>query len=113
VRSRIRAATNAVFRRVRTVPSSGGVLEPVSAFSGTPLSGSSPLSVVFTDSSTNSPTSWLWEKNDGGGWVDFDGTPDAQNPTEDFDAGTWSVRLTASNAGGTDVEEKTDYVEVT
>jgi hypothetical protein len=86
---------------------------PVAAFSGTPLSGTAPLSVVFTDSSTNTPTSWLWEKNSGSGWVNFAGTPTVQNPTESFAAGTWSVRLTATNAGGSDPEEKTNYVVVT
>ena len=87
-----------------------GVTAPVAAFSGTPLSGSSPLSVVFTDASTNTPTSWLWEKNSGSGWVNFAGTPTAQNPTESFASGTWSVRLTATNAGGSDAEEKTNYI---
>lgn len=73
-------------------------LEPVAEFSGTPLTGCAPLSVAFTDESTNTPTAWLWEKNDGSGWVNFSGTPTAQNPTEDFAAGTWDVRLTATNA---------------
>lgn len=83
---------------------------PVAAFSGTPLSGAPPLAVTFTDASTNSPTSWSWEKNDGGGWVPFAGTPAAQNPVENFAAGTWSVRLTATNAFGSDDETKAGYV---
>ena len=33
---------------------------PVANFSGTPTSGTAPLAVTFTDSSTNSPTSWSW-----------------------------------------------------
>lgn len=86
------------------------VAPPVAAFSGTPLSGAAPLSVPFTDASTNTPTEWDWEKNDGSGWVPFDGDPTAQNPTEIFGEGTWSVRLTATNAGGSDGETKTDYV---
>ncbi len=91
-----------------------GIGEPVSApvadFTGTPLTGTAPLSVAFTDASTNTPTSWLWEKNDGSGWVNFAGTPTAQNPTESFAAGTWSVRLTATNVGGSDTKTRTDYV---
>lgn len=83
---------------------------PVAAFSGTPLSGDAPLSVVFTDTSTNVPTSWHWEKNDGEGWIDFDGTPTGQSPTEEFAAGTWDVRLTATNMGGSDTHTETDYV---
>lgn len=86
---------------------------PVASFTGTPTSGDPPLSVTFTDTSTGSPTSWLWEKSDDGvTWVPFDGTPTVQNPTEDFDAGTWSVRLTATNANGSDTATETDYIDV-
>lgn len=86
---------------------------PVAAFSGTPLSGTAPLSVAFTDASTNTPTSWLWQKNDGSGYVNFDSGATSQNPTEAFAAGTWDVKLTATNAGGSDAEEKLDYVTAT
>lgn len=66
--------------------------------------------VHFSDRSSWAPTSWHWEKNSGSGWVDFAGTPTAQNPTETLAAGTWSVRLTATNATGSSVQTKTDYV---
>ena len=84
---------------------------PVAAFSGTPLSGAAPLSVAFTDASTNTPTSWLWERtSDGSTWSTFS---TSQNPTASFSAGTWGVRLTATNAGGSDGETKLAYVVVT
>jgi PKD repeat protein len=67
--------------------------------------------VTFTDLSGYAPTSWSWEKNDGGGWVAFDDEPTEQHPTETFAEGTWSIRLTATNAEGSDDEEKTDYIE--
>lgn len=86
------------------------VIAPVAAFSGTPTSGEAPLESTFTDASTNTPTSWHWEKDDGNGWVDFDGDPTAQNPTEEFAEGVWDVRLTATNAGGSDDETKLDYI---
>lgn len=86
--------------------------KPTAAFSGTPLVGSDPTDVVFTDESLNTPTSWHWEKNDGGGWVDFAGTPTVQNPTESFALGTWSVRLTATNAFGSDTHTETDYIVI-
>jgi hypothetical protein len=57
---------------------------PVADFTGTPLTITSGQTVTFTDASTNTPTSWLYEKNDGSGWVNFSGTPTAQNPTETF-----------------------------
>ena len=67
---------------------------PVANFSGTPTSGNAPLNVSFTDSSTNSPTSWSWTFGDGG-------SSTAQNPSHTYSAaGTYSVSLTATNSGG-------------
>lgn len=84
---------------------------PVAAFSGTPLSGDAPLTVAFTDESTGVITGYLWEKKESAGsWMDFEGTPTAQNPTEDFDAGEWDVRLTVTGPGGSDSETKLAYV---
>jgi PKD repeat protein len=54
------------------------------------------LMVAFTDTSTNSPTSWAWDFGDGG-------TSEEQNPTYTYAAtGTYTVGLTATNAGGAD-----------
>lgn len=105
-------ATNAGGSTAATSTATGTVLPaaPVADFSGTPTSGTSPLSVVFTDLSTNTPTSWLWEKNSGSGWVNFSGTPTAQDPTESFTSGTWSVRLTATNTGGSNTKTRTNYI---
>ena len=82
------------------------VVAPVAAFSGTPLSGEKSVTVVFTDSSTNTPTSWLWDFGD-------DTTSTDQNPSHTYTApGTFTVTLTATNAVGSDDEVKVDYVEV-
>jgi PKD repeat protein len=85
------------------------VSAPGADFSATPLSGTTPLSVTFTDESTGSPTSWLWERNDGSGWATFS---TSENPTESFTTGTWSVRLTATNANGSNTASQTDYIVV-
>ncbi len=80
---------------------------PVAAFSGTPTSGNIPLTVVFTDASTNAPTSWAWDFGDGG-------TSTAQNPSHIYTvAGTYTVTLTATNAYGSDSEVKTGYITAT
>lgn len=85
---------------------------PVAGFTGTPLTGTDPLTVTFTDATLNYVDTRLWEKNDGSGWVPFAGTPAVQNPNEDLVEGTWSIRLTAVNALGSDVKTRTGYVVV-
>ena len=82
---------------------------PVANFEGVPTSGNNPLNVQFTDLSTGNPTSWLWDfKNDGSA------TSTTQNPSYTYpNVGTYTVKLTASNAGGSDAEIKTDYITVT
>jgi hypothetical protein len=80
---------------------------PVADFTGTPTSGARPLSVAFTDLSTNSPTSWDWDFGDGSAH----GT--TQNPTHSYTAaGTYTVVLVATNAGGSNTKTRTGYVTV-
>jgi PKD repeat protein len=68
---------------------------PTGAFTASTTSGTAPLPVQFTDTSTGSPTSWAWTFGDGG-------TSTAQNPSHTFAAaGTYTVTLRATNATGT------------
>ena len=46
-------------------PSRPLLLAPVAEFKAIPLDGIAPLSVAFTDLSTNTPTSWFWSFGDG------------------------------------------------
>ncbi len=85
---------------------------PVADFSADDTTVASGTPVTFTDLSTNTPDEWTWEKNNGSGWVGFDEGTTAQNPVEAFELGTWSIRLTAANAFGTDYEEKMNYITV-
>ena len=81
---------------------------PVANFTASPLSGTEPLSVTFTDTSTGSPYGFQWDfTNDGS----VDST--AQNPTHTYTTnGTYSVKLTVFNVDGTDSEIKTNYITV-
>ncbi len=64
---------------------------PVAAFS---FSGETLGTVDFTDNSTNSPTSWLWDFGDGN-------TSTMQNPQHTYASfGTFNVCLTATNSAG-------------
>jgi PKD repeat protein len=79
---------------------------PVASFSASPTSGKEPLSVSFTDQSTDSPTSWKWNFGDGTTSVE-------QNPDHTFnESGLYSVTLTASNANGSNALTKTSYIAV-
>jgi hypothetical protein len=63
--------------------------------------------VQFTDTSTNTPTEWAWTFGDST-------TSALQNPTKTYSTpGTYTVSLTAGNAGGSDTETKTGLIEVT
>lgn len=79
---------------------------PVADFSGTPTTGTAGLSVDFTDLSTNTPTSWLWDFGDSE-------ISTEQNPTHVYASpGTYTVELTATNGIGSDTETKVDYITV-
>jgi uncharacterized protein (TIGR02145 family) len=69
-------------------------------------SGEAPLTVNFTDLTTDNPTSWQWDFGD-------DGTSTQQNPTHTYNnEGTYTVSLTVTNSYGSDTEEKTDFITV-
>jgi PKD repeat protein len=85
---------------------SGAAVAPVAAFSGTPLSGTAPLLVNFSDLSTGSVTSWSWSFGD-------TTTSIAQNPNHTYTSpGTYTVSLTATGPGGSDGETKVAYIVV-
>lgn len=82
---------------------------PVADFTASAISGNAPLTVTFTDTSLNSPTSWGWDFGQ-------NTYPDStlQNPSKTFSTpGTYTISLTATNAYGSDVETKTSYITVT
>ncbi|MDW5550033.1 PKD domain-containing protein [Methanosarcina sp.] len=80
---------------------------PVAEFWGSPLSGKAPLKVMFTETSKGSPTAWKWDFGDGKSSTE-------KNPTHTYSAaGTYTVKLTATNAAGSNTKIKSNYVKVT
>ncbi|MDD5189190.1 MAG: PKD domain-containing protein, partial [Methanoregula sp.] len=80
---------------------------PVANFTATPTSGTAPLAVTFTDTSENTPTSWAWTFGDGS-------ISTVQHPVHTYtSAGTYSVTLAATNAGGSNSTVKSGYITVT
>jgi len=82
------------------------VTKPVANFTSSVTYGKTPLSVIFTDTSTEMPTGWKWDFGDGS--KSF-----LQNPIHKYsNAGTYNVSLTVKNATGSNTVTKTDYITV-
>ena len=84
---------------------------PVVGFFAVPTGGTAgETAFQFTDTSTNSPTSWLWDFGSTGA----SGNTSLQNPVVYYPAaGTFTVSLAAANAGGTGTPEiKSGYITV-
>ncbi len=82
------------------------VSAPVAQFgSATPIT--CYTRIVFTDSSTNVPTSWSWNFGDGG-------TSAARNPAHNYTApGVYTVILIATNNFGSDTLVRTNFITIT
>lgn len=79
------------------------VFVPVASFTTDVDSGIAPLTIIFTDTSTGTPTSWVWDFMDGV-------TSTLQNPSHIFGVGVYPVKLTVANAYGTSSYIKTIIV---
>lgn len=83
------------------------IAPPVADFSASPTTGNVPLTVVFSDSSTGTPSAWSWGFGDGS-------TSTTRNPTHVYSAaGTYTVSLTVGNTGGQDTKTKTGLISAT
>ena len=86
---------------------------PVASFTGTPLSGTAPLPVTFTDTSTNDPTVWKWSfRNITPGNNTVVAFSTLQDPVMTFGAGNFSIVLNASNSGGFNTSSQVTFVNV-
>lgn len=123
----ILAGTTATFTATLTATNAGGsssisktisvtnppnVLQPPTAsFTATSVSGNSPLVVTFTNTSARA-TSYLWNFGDGT-------TSTAVSPTHTFTNNsngttlTRTVTLTATNAAGSNISTKNNYISIT
>jgi PKD repeat protein len=75
-------------------------------FSASPTRGVAPLTVNFLDLSQGGYNTCSWAFGDGG-------SSDQCNPSHTYTAvGSYTVSLTVSGPGGTDIETKNDFIEV-
>jgi PKD repeat protein len=86
-----------------------GLRIPVPDFTANTTSGTVPLPVSFTDTSTNSPTIWAWRFGD----IGAGNTSALQNPSHTYtQTGRYTVNLTASTGDGNATLIKTNYITV-
>ena len=73
------------------VAEAGEPTAPTASFTATPVTGTAPLTVNFTDTSTGGPTSWAWTFGDGG-------TSTSPSPSHTYNpsVGPWPRTFTAT-----------------
>ena len=90
------------------------VQAPIASFTANTTSGTAPLAVLFTNTSTNTPTAWNWSfrnitpGNNTQVWFST-----VQNPTHTFGVGNYSIVLNASNSGGYNLSTQVTFINVT
>jgi PKD repeat protein len=82
---------------------------PVANFTASTITPPVGGSVIFSDASTNTPTSWSWTFDGGNPSTSTQTNP--QNITY-ATAGQYQVSLTVTNANGTDTKVRTQYINV-
>ena len=92
----------------------GVTTAPVASFTSNTTSGTAPLAVNFTDTSSNTPTAWNWSfrnvtpGNNTQVWFST-----VQSPTHTFDVGNYSIVLNASNSAGFNLSTQVTFINVT
>ncbi len=86
---------------------------PVAHFTANVTSGSAPLAVKFTDTSTGTPTAWNWSFRNVTGNNTQVWFSTLQNPARTFGAGNFSIVLDASNDAGQNVSIQSTFITVT
>jgi PKD repeat protein len=82
-------------------------IAPVASLTASLTNGNAPLTITFMDTSTGSPTAWIWSFGDGT-------YSTVKNPKHTYmTAGSYTIKLTASNEAGTSTNTKTNYIKVT
>jgi PKD repeat protein len=91
-----------------------GNVPPAANFSASNLTPVVGNTITFNDLSDCTPTSWSWSFNPAAPVTFMNGTnSNSQHPQVSFSqTGIYSVTLTATNTSGSDVEEKTNYINV-
>lgn len=91
----------------QNITATAAAVAPVANFSASPTSGTAPLTVQFTDTSTGTVTAWSWDFGDG------TTLSTQQNPSHTYaTTGTYTVKLTTTNSAGSNAKTQKDYITV-
>ena len=85
---------------------------PVASFTKNQTECVEPCAVAFTDSSTNSPTSWSYSATNTTGNNTATIISTFQNPTVVFGIGNHTISLNATNSGGSNISTQNAWVNV-
>lgn len=81
-------------------------IRPLTDFIADTLCGIAPLTIQFSDQSSNTPQTWHWDFGNGA-------VSSEQHPTVVFaEPGIYTVRLIAANVAGQDTLERVNYITV-
>jgi len=86
---------------------------PIASFTTNVTTGTAPTAVLFTDTSTNTPTSWSYSaKNLTPGNNTWFQVSTSQSLALSFGVGNWSLNLTATNSAGSNISTQTTWLNV-
>ena len=85
---------------------------PVAGFTANVTSGTPPLPVLFTDTSTNTPTSWNWSFNNITGNNTEIWWTTVQSPVLTFGIGNFSIKLNATSSMGSNISAQVTFINV-
>ena len=94
------------YSNTATASTTSSATAPVAAFSGSPTTGTAPLTVQFANASTGTVSSYAWNFGDGT-------TSTTQSPSHVYSvAGIYTVSLTVTGSAGSNTKTYTNYVTV-
>jgi PKD repeat protein len=83
---------------------------PAAGFTGSPTTGATPLTAVFTDASTGNITNWIWNFGNG---ISVTNKSDVTVSNTYSSSGSYTVSLTVVGQGVTNTLTRTSYIVVT
>jgi PKD repeat protein len=93
-----------IWADVDSVSAIAQIASPNSSFTAPQTSGTTPFTVSFTDTSTNTPSAWAWDFGD-------NSTSVAQSPSHNYTtSGNYTVKLTVANTAGNNTITKFNYI---